>query len=612
MFEYGYTGRLLRIDLSTRTASIEPIDAEDYECYLGGRGLGAIWYWREISAHVQPLQSDNKLGFFAGPLTGTPLVSTTKFQLATRGPETGHYLCSNASGNFGPWLREAGFDALVFEGRSAGWTAVVIENDQVSFVDAEDWRGLSSMEARSRLLNRLNGKRWGTLSIGPAAENLVVYSSIFVDDGRAFGRGGGGAVMASKRLKAVAVRGDGKVPLADKQAVKEIAGSAREDLKTSRAKHRQYGTAQLVDIINELGCMPTRNFQTTWEEPDIVQGTDAVALHEKYYVRNYACYRCTVACGQVAEVKEGEYAGATARPEYESIGLLGPSCGVFCMDGVIAANQMCDDLGMDTISAGNMVALTMELFQRGLVTSQENEGLEVHFGDGKALLEMLRLISARKGLGKVLADGVRGIRAAHPEWEAYLVHSKGLPFPAYDPRGFHGMGLAYATSPRGACHNVGGYTVSDELLKPKYDRYAVDGKGSLVKNLQDNRAYIDSLGLCTVVRGAYGFASDPPPATMLAVTGYDFAPHLMTIGERIINLERMILLREGITRANDNLPPRMHEEIPGGPAAGRRISQDMLDVMLDQYYQVRGWDDTGKPTSETLKRLGLNHLYPGP
>ena len=608
MIKHGYTGRLLRINLTNQIINIEDIDIEDYRLFLGGRGLGAVWYWREIPAHVKPFDSENKLGFFTGPLTGVPLVSTTKFGLVTKGPETGHYLCSNSSGTFGPWLREAGFDALVFEGKSSSWTAVVIENDQVRFIDVDDWQWLTPMDTRSRLLNDLSGRRWSTMSIGPAAENQVVFSSIFVDDGRAFGRGGGGAVMASKKLKAVAVRGDGKVSLADKDKVKEIASMAREDLKTSRAKHRLYGTAQLVDIINELGCMPTYNFQTSWEEPEIVNGVDAVTLHENYYVRNYACYRCTVACGQVGEVKEGDFSGAKARPEFESIGLLGPSCGVFCMDGVIAANQMCDDLGMDTISSGNMVALVMELFQRGMVTPYENEGVEVHFGDGKALLEMLQMISSRKGLGKLLADGVRGILAEHPEWEPLLMHSKGLTFPAYDPRGFHGMGLAYATSPRGACHNVGGYTVSDELLKPKYDRYAVNGKGSLVKSLQDNRAYVDSLGLCTVVRGAYGFANSPPSDTMLAVTGYDFAPHLMSIGERISNLERMILMREGITRSDDSLPPRMSDAIPNGPAEGHRISPEMLDQMLDEYYHVRGWDEIGQPKIETLRRLELDEI----
>jgi aldehyde:ferredoxin oxidoreductase len=608
MIKGGYTGKLLRINLTTREHSIEPIDQQEYIQFLGGRGAGAAWYWREIPPEAAPLSSENKLGFFTGPMTGTPLVSTTKFQLATKGPETGHYLCSNSSGNFGPRLREAGFDALVLEGQSEQWTAVVIENDEVRFVDDDAWQGLTPMQSRQVLLDQLQGKKWATMSIGPAAEAQVVFSAIFVDDGRAFGRGGGGAVLASKRVKALAVRGDHPLPVADKQKCKEIADLARNDLKTSRAKHRQYGTAQLVEIINALGCIPTRNFQTTWESPDQVQGVYAQTMHDQYYVRNYACYRCSVACGQVTEVKEGEFAGASARPEYESIGLLGPSCGIYDMAAVIAANQACDDLGMDTITAGNMVAMTMELFERGLVSPEENDGLVVRFGDGKAMLEMLRLIAERRGLGAVLAGGALGVIQAHPEWEPYVVHSKGMTFPAYDPRGFNGMGLAYATSSRGACHNVGGYTVSDELLKPKYDRYATQGKGELVKSLQDNRAYIDSLGLCTVVRGAYNFSTKPAPETMLAITGYDFAPHLMEIGERISNLERMILVREGVRRGDDSLPQRMMEAIPSGPAAEHLISREMLNQMLDDYYALRGWDANGVPKPETLERLGLLEL----
>jgi aldehyde:ferredoxin oxidoreductase len=368
------------------------------------------------------------------------------------------------------------------------------------------------------------------------------------------------------------------------------------------------GTSQLVEIINELGCMPTRNFQTAWAPPETVEGVTAQTLHEHYYVRNYACYRCSVACGQMAEVKVGEFAGAKARPEYESIGLLGPSCGVNSMDAVIAANERCDDLGMDTITAGNLVAMVMELFERGLVTAADNDGLEVRFGDGQALVRMLDFIAERRGLGAIIADGARGIIQARPEWEPYILHSKGLTFPAYDPRGFHGMGLSYATSARGACHNVGGYTVSGELLKGKPDRYAVEGKGEYVKALQDNRAYVDSLGLCTVVRGAYQFTDDPASETLLAITGYDFAPHLMTIGERISNLERMILVREGVDRRQDTLPPRMKEAIPDGPAAGHLISDQMLNTMLDEYYVSRGWDANGRPIEETLEKLGLSQV----
>jgi len=243
-----------------------------------------------------------------------------------------------------------------------------------------------------------------------------------------------------------------------------------------------------------------------------------------------------------------------------------------------------------------------------LVSAQDNEGLEVHFGDGQALLEMLRLIAYRRGLGAIIADGALGIIQARPEWGKFILHSKGMTFAAYDPRGFHGMGLSYATSPRGACHNVGGYTVSEELLGTKYDRFAVEGKGKLVKTLQDNRAYIDSLGLCTVVRGAYKFSTSPTPETMLAITGYNFAPELMTIGERISNVERLILVREGVTRQDDSLPPRMREAVPNGPVAGRFISDEMLDQMLDEYYAVRGWDSQGKPLPETLQKLGLAEI----
>ncbi len=605
IFKGGYMGKLLRINLTTRQSTVETMDPNENRLFLGARGLGALWYWREIGPEVKPFDPENKLGFFTGPMTGAPLVSTTKFELTTRGPETGHYLCSNSSGNFGPRLREAGFDALVIEGVSDRWTAIVIENNTVGFVDDEGWQGLSPQQAREKILAHLPKGKWATMSIGPAAENLVAFSSIFVDDGRAFGRGGGGAVMASKKLKAVAVRGDNKIPVADPDKCKEIAANANKDLKTSRAKHRQLGTAQLVEIINELGCMPTRNFQSGWEDPEKAKGVSAQTLHEHYYVRNYACFRCSVACGQVAEVKEGEFAGARARPEYESIGLLGPSCNIFDMAAVIAENELCDDLGMDTISAGNLVATVMELFQRGLVTAQDNEGVEVRFGDPHSMMKMLRLICERRGLGAIVADGALGIIKARPEWAPYVVHSKGMTFAAYDPRGFHGMGLSYATSPRGACHNVGGYTVSEELLGNKYDRYATAGKGKLTKTTQDNRAYIDSLGLCTVVRGAYKFSTNPPSDTLLAVTGYDFGPELMTIGERIINLERLILNREGVDRKDDTLPQRMRDPVESGPTKGRFISNEMLDQMLDEFYALRGWDETGKPRPETIEKFGL-------
>jgi aldehyde:ferredoxin oxidoreductase len=608
MLHYGYMGKLLRINLSTRQHLIEDINPKDYQYFLGGRGLGALWYWREIGQDVEPLSPKNKIGFFTGPLTGAPLVSTTKFQVTTKGPETGHYLCSNSSGYFGPRLRQAGFDALILEGISEHWTAIVIENDSVQFIDDEKWQGLTTMESRKKLLDGLSDSKWATMCVGPAAENGVVFSSIFVDDGRAFGRGGSGAVLASKKIKALAVRGDNALPIADAESCKEIDRNARQELKTSRIRHRLLGTAQLVEIINDLGCIPTLNYQHSWRPPGEVQGVYAQTLRKEYFERNYACFRCSVACGQSARVKFGEFSGSRSRPEYESIGMLGPLCGINRMDAVIAADEMCNKLGMDTITSGNLVAMVMELFEKGQLSAADNEGLEVRFGDGQAMLQMLKFIAERRGLGKIIANGAKGIIEVRPEWKALICQVKGLPFPAYDPRGFHGMGLAYATSSRGACHNVGGYTVSGELLSDKYDRYAVKGKGELVKSLQDNRAYVDSLGICTVVRGAYGFGTSPAPETLLAVTGYNFAPRLMTIGERISNLERSILVREGVDRKNDDLPPRMKEPIPDGPAAGHYISVEMLNQMLDEYYEVRGWDENGKPKQKTLEKLELTEV----
>lgn len=606
LFSGGYMGKRLRIDVYSRKCTIEEIDPEEYKQFLGGRGLGAYWYWNEIKPDIQPLSPQNKLGFFAGPMTGTPLISTTKFQCATRSPETGHYLCSNSGGNFGPYMRQAGFDAIILEGVADQWTTIVIENDRVQFLDGEKLKGLNTFQARQQVLDTINdGKKWATMTIGPAAEKQVAFAPIIVDDGRAFGRGGAGAVLASKRVKALAIRGDSIIPVDDVQECRTLTNAAVQFLRTSRAKHHRLGTAQFMEPVNTLGAMPTRNFQTTWEEPEIAKGVIAETMHDRFFTKNYSCYRCSIGCGQVTEVKEGQFAGAKARPEYESIGILGPSCGIYDIAAVIAANQACDELGLDTISAGNMVGLVMELFQRGLVTVEDNDGLEVQFGDGKALVDMLHFIAERRGLGKIIAEGALGIIKVKPEWEPYIMHSRGMTFAAYDPRGFHGMGLSYATSSRGACHNVGGYTVYDELLSGKMDRFSSKGKGALVKSLQDARAFIDSTGLCTVARGGFGLTNQPTGRILLAVTGYDFTPRLVEIGERIINLERMILVREGVDRRQDTLPPRMREPVPDGPTAGHFISQIVLDEMLDDYYSLRGWNMQGMPKPETLQKFAL-------
>jgi len=602
-FTGGFLGKTLRVNLTTKQTSVEDIKEDDLKGLLGGRGIAAKMYYEEIGADTGPFDEGNKLFFVTGPMTGVPLPSTTKFQLATVGPETGHYLCSNCGGVFGPHLKQCGFDALVVEGQADAWTYLTIADGEVEFRDAAEMVGLSTDEARSALLEAIGDKNAGTMTIGPSGERLVRMSYIGVDT-RAFGRGGPGAVMGAKKLKGIAIRGSGEVPLADPARVDEIRKAAITELRDSRANHTRFGTMQYIKKLNDLGCMPTRNFQTSYFEE--CEPVEAEAMKDEYFVRNYACYRCPVACGKMCEVKEGPHAGAHARTEFETVGLFGPCCGVSDFSAIVAANQLADEIGLDTISVGNAVSLTMELFERGLITTEDTDGIEAKFGSGEALIEIIRLVGERRGIGDLLADGFAEVARRRPEWSWYIMHVKGLPFAAYDPRGFYGNALTKGTSSRGACHNVGGWSIRAELLSGDHDRFALKGKGPLIMSIQDNRAYVDSLGLCTVVRGSMAFSASPSGDTMEAVTGYPFTPELLEIGERIYSLERVILNREGIRRADDMLPERIFKEaIPSGPCKGRTLTREQYDTMLDEYYEARGWDADGVVTEETKQRLSL-------
>jgi len=607
MFEGGYAGRVLRVNLETRQSRSEALNERDALRLLGGRGLAVLWYYRLQKAHTAPLSSGNTLILHTGPLTGTPLPSTTKFGLSTRSPETGLYLCTNSGGDFGPQLKAAGYDAVIIEGGASQPVYVKIVDDQVTFHDARAFVGLPTSRVRSGLIEDSEESNTSVLCTGPAAERGVCFSIVQVDYGRAFGRGGAGAVMAAKNLKGIVVSGSGEIPVADPQRVKDISRAAIKELRTTRRNHTRYGTAQYVKVLNELGCYPARNFQSSHLKG--AEGTYAQIMRERYWIKNAACYRCPVACGKACEVKEGPFKGARARPEYETIGMFGGSCALTDFAAIIAANELCDEYGIDTISTANAVALTMELFERGEIAVADTGGVAMRFGDGQATLEMIRCIGEREHIGNLLAAGMKQVAAVKPQWSRYILAVKGLPVPAYDPRGFHGMGLAYGTSNRGACHNVGGWTIRHELLSDQYDRHALRGKGELVKRIQDTRAYVDSLGLCTVVRGSLGFSDQPSGDVLRAVTGYDFTPQLMSIGERVYTLERIILNREGVRRADDYLPQRFTQEIvPSGPAKGHILTKEMCDVMLDEYYALRRWNEDGVPTRDAVQALGLEGI----
>jgi aldehyde:ferredoxin oxidoreductase len=602
----GYCGKLLRVNLTTRKTTVEPIKQAEVELLLGGRGIAAKYYYDEIGPGIDALAPENKIFFMTGPLTGTALVSTTKFQLATKSPETRMYLCSNCGGDFGPQLKKAGFDGLIIEGKAKELTWLSLKDGTLEFHDARAWKGFTSNRTLEELRAAFGEPKAGAMSIGPAGERLVRISYINVDE-RAFGRGGPGAVMGSKNLKGIIVKGSGDIEVADPDKVAAIRKAAALDLKTSRANHTKFGTPQYIEPLNTLGCMPTRNFQTAFFE-----GTDKIdahAMREGYVEKNYACYRCTVACGKVCVVKEGPYKGARARTEFETVGLLGPNCGISDFGAIVKANQVCDELGLDTMSAGNAVALTMELYEKGLITKKDTCGIDARFGNPDALIGIIELIAERKGIGDLLAEGMYGVKRAKPEWKRFILDVKGMPFAAYDPRGFTGNGLTNGTSNRGACHNVGGWTIRAELQSGKYDRYALEGKAALVKSAQDSRAYVDSIGMCTVVRGAFGFSESPTGEVLEAVTGHAFTPKLMEIAQRIYCMERIILNREGIRRADDLLPDRITKEtIPDGPTKGRILTEEMYDVMLKDYYQLRGWDADGVVTEATKAKWGLAEL----
>ena len=500
----------------------------------------------------------------------------------------------------------AGFDGVIIEGKAAQPVYITIKDDEVNFHDATPIMGKSTVEVDEYIKANHKDVSKGIMSIGIGGEKRVAYACVQVD-GRSFGRGGGGAVMGDKNLKAVAIRGTGKIKLNNEAALKEYIIANVKPCKDSKPNHTKFGTAQYTEVINNLGCYSVKNFQTGVLEN--AESIYATALVSKYKVGNGACYRCPVACGQVCEVKDGPFKGAKSDPEFETIGAFGGQCCVLDMAAIIAANQICDEVGIDTMQAGTMIAFAMELNQRGLLKSEDADGLDLSWGNGKTVVALLHKIANREGLGDLLAKSMFEIAREHPEMEKYLMHVKGMAYAAYEPRGFYGMGLAYGTSARGACHNVGGWTIRDELTSGKFDRFAVKGKGKMVKDIQDTRGYVDCLGICTVVRSSMGFSDNPSGKVLEWVTGVDFTPELMGIGERVYSLERLIYKREGITRKDDYLPERtMTEKLPEGMAKDRVLTKEMYDSMLDEYYGLRDWDANGHPTGEGIKRLGLSAL----
>ncbi|MDJ0667034.1 MAG: aldehyde ferredoxin oxidoreductase family protein [Desulfobacterales bacterium] len=606
----GWMGKILRVDLTRGEMREMPLDRDVAKDYIGGRGLGIYFLNRELDPDCEPLAPDNLLVMATGPLTGTGAPTGARYMIMTKSPLTGAITCSNAGGRFPTELKRAGFDGLIFAGQAKRPVYLWIDNGQAELRDAAHLWGRSTHSATD-MLREETDPRARVACIGPAGERLVRFAAVMNDKDRAAGRSGVGAVMGSKNLKAVAVRGRGQISLANPERFKtfnqEILGRFKAANKKTPLGLTVNGTAGVVITTQHLGVLPTRNWQQgTFEGWEQIHGETLTA---KYLVRNKACYACPIGCGRITRVEDDVFGGEGEGPEYETIYAMGANCMIDNLPAIIKANYICNELGLDTITMGATIACAMELVERGYLR-EDIVGRPLSWGDAAALVELTRQTGYREGFGDRLAEGSYRLAEScgHPE---LAMVSKKQEFPGYEPRGAQAMGLAYATSPIGGSHMRGDPAYFELFGIPeRVDPLQWQGKARITKDFQDLSAIIDAAGLCIffAVRNLAGKQLDVPPIGILeylnAATGADYAlEELIQAGERIITAERRFLTRAGFSRRDDTLPERLTTEpLPDGPAKGMVCH---LEAMLDEYYREQNWSADGIPTAERLAQLGL-------
>ncbi len=614
----GWNRKVLRVNLTAGTCTPEPLNMKWANDYLGSRGLASKYLVEEIDPKVDPLSPDNKMIMATGPLTGTMASTGGRYTVVTKGPLTGAIACSNSGGYFGAEMKFAGWDMIIFEGRSPKPVYLYLENDKAELRDAAHLWGKTCWETEDAIKAGHQDPLIRISSIGAAGENGVLYAAIVNDLHRAAGRSGVGTVMGSKNLKAVAIRGtQGVSGIKDFPAFMAATNAGKKVLADNAVTGQglpKYGTQVLMNVINEIGALPTRNHRDVqFEEAGRISGE---AMHEKrpsdgktHLVANAACFGCTIACGRISKIDEThfsvknspQYWGASGGLEYEAAWALGAANGVGDLEALQFANLLCNQHGMDPISFGATVGAAMELYDLGIL-SKEQIGLDASFGSAEALCNLAEMTAAGEGFGKDLGLGSARMCAKYGRPDLSM-SVKGQEFPAYDSRGIQGMGLAYATSNRGACH-LRGYTVASEVLgiPVKTDPLVTDGKAELVKAFQDATGVFDSAGICIFTSFAWTLA-DVQPQLQAACEGDWSMDKLNAVGERIWNMERQFNLAAGLSAKDDDLPPRLKTEpAKTGPAKGL---VNGLDKMKPEYYKVRGWTPDGVPEQATLARLGL-------
>ncbi len=585
----GYADSILYVDLDSGRLDPRPYPKEWKQRYLGGRGIGIRILSDLLDARADPFDPANPLIVASGPLTGSGMPLGSRYDVSTKSPLTGTCTSANSGGFFGAKMKQAGFDAVVITGRSQKPVYLLLEDGRAELRSAGDIWGMTTSMTTSRIQEEIGDPSGRVACIGPAGERLCRIASVMNEGSRAAGRGGVGAVMGSKQVKAIAASGSGKLSISDEERAKTIREEVRKKILehpiTGKGLHN-YGTAVLVNIINENYILPTKNYQEShFAEADRISGEEMAKAgrHGK------GCMGCVVGCGRVAN---------GAGPEYETTWAFGPDLGISDLEAVEKANTLCNELGLDTISTGSTIACAMEMSQRGYIDEK------LPFGDTENLIGLIRQIALREGIGDELAEGSLrfATKHGHPELSMSV---KGQELPAYDPRGLQGHGLEYATSVRGGDH-IYGYMISPEVLGSpvKLDPYTDEGKAQWTRTLQDLTAAIDSSGLCLFTSFAIGA---PEYAIMVsAVTGLSIDDReFLQIGERVWNLQRLFNLRAGFTKEDDTLPARLlYDPLREGAPKGRVWKRQPL---LDDYYAVRGWDGEGRPTPEKIREMGLEN-----
>jgi aldehyde:ferredoxin oxidoreductase len=618
MYSGGYMGKVLRINLTDKTSKKEKLPLEVAKDFIGGAGFGIKYLFDEVKGATDPLGPENKLIYAPGPFSGTTIPCASRMAVVGKSPLTNAVGMALSGGYFPVELKFAGYDVLIIEGKAEKPTYIFIKDGTVRFQDASKIWGTLTTDCQLLIKDELRDQNIRVSCIGPAGERLSRIACI-INERRAVGRKGLGAVMGSKNLKAIAIRGSNTVGIADEKKYKVARAAMLKAMKESPVLYPEFaknGTPMVVELTCEMGIFSAKNWTATGEFTPAnqlgLEGQNSRKIGKEH------CYDCPVGCSQLKLAQKGPYAGTlTEGPEFETIYAFGGETGVDNLDSVITADRLSDELGLDTISAGVTIGFAMELFERGIIGTADTGGLELKFGNDQAMITLLRLMAYREGIGDLLADGTKAAaKKIGKGTEKYAIHIKGLELPAYDVRGAKAHGLNYATSYTGADHNRG-YAYQEIFGIPEpwaVDRFSYEGKGKLTKWNQDVRgATCDCAPMCAFLldMALPGTGTQNTAALMEAVTGLKFTPEeVEKVGERVNNLARTFNVREGFTRADDTFPERlMTEPLKAGASKGQLISKKDLNLMLDEYYTVRGWDlQKGTPTRAKLVELGLGYV----